>query len=97
MALLLAKLTIAPAFVAAVSLLGRRFGPALAGFLAALPVVGGPILALLIAEQGVAFGARAAYGCAIGAAPTMVFALAYASFATRVRWSRAITFGCSRS
>ncbi|UJR84629.1 Hypothetical protein I5071_67080 [Sandaracinus amylolyticus] len=91
--LLLAKLTIAPAFVAAVSLIGRRFGPAVAGFLAALPVVGGPILALLIAEQGLEFGARAAFACAIGAAPTMIFALAYSLVAPRVRWGRAITLG----
>lgn len=90
MALLLAKLVIAPSFVAAVSVLGRRFGPALAGFLASLPVVGGPILGLLIAEQGLAFGERAALASALGAAPTMVFALAYAHAAQRLSWQAAI-------
>jgi hypothetical protein len=43
--LVLAKLVVAPAFVVAVTLLGRRLGPSVAGMLAALPVVGGPILA----------------------------------------------------
>ncbi|MFO0696270.1 MAG: hypothetical protein U0230_22080 [Polyangiales bacterium] len=86
MSLLLAKLLIAPSFVAGVSLVGRRFGPKVAGFVAALPVVGGPILGLLVAEQGPVFGARAALAGSIGAAPTMVFALVYAHLASRLAW-----------
>ncbi len=78
------KLWIAPSFVVAVTLIGRRVGPSAAGFLAALPVVGGPILALLVVAHGAAFGATSALGSALGTVPTMVFALAYAKIATRL-------------
>jgi hypothetical protein len=88
--LLAAKLVIAPGFVAGLSLLGRRFGPAVAGFLAAFPLVAGPVLALMVAEQGRAFGARAAFACAIGVAPTMLFGVVYAHAALRARWWRAV-------
>lgn len=84
MLLLLAKLLVAPLFVIAVTLAGRKLGPRAAGLLAALPVVGGPILGLIVIEQGVTFGIRAAYGGAIGAASTMLFAVVYAHVATRV-------------
>jgi hypothetical protein len=79
-----AKLAIAPAFVAVVTLIGRRFGASVAGFLAALPVVAGPILGLLVAAHGPIFGATAALGCAIGTAPTMLFALSFARLAPRL-------------
>jgi hypothetical protein len=81
--LVLAKLVVAPAFVVAVTLLGRRLGPSVAGMLAALPVVGGPILALIVAEQGVAFGSEAALAGAVGGGTTMVFTLVYTRLAPR--------------
>ncbi len=79
-----AKLAIAPAFVAVVTLIGRRFGASVAGFLAALPVVAGPILGLIVAAHGAVFGATAALGCAIGTAPTMLFALVFARLAPQL-------------
>jgi hypothetical protein len=84
MVLLLAKLFVAPTFVVCVTLVGRRLGPRAAGLLAALPVVGGPILGLIVAEQGARFGVRAAYAGAIGAASTMFFAVVYAHAARRL-------------
>lgn len=81
--LLLAKLVVAPTFVVLVTLVARRLGPAAAGMLAALPVVAGPILALMVAEQGVAFGREAAYASALGAASTMLFTLSYTHLARR--------------
>jgi hypothetical protein len=89
--LLAAKLAIAPSFVALVTLLGRRLGPTVAGFLASFPVVGGPILALLVVEQGLPFGETAALGGAVGAASTMVFALAYARASRAFAWRGATT------
>lgn len=80
----LAKLAIAPMFVAIITLIGRRAGPAVAGFLAALPVVAAPILGLIVAAHGNAFGATSALGSAIGTAPTMLFAFAFARFAERL-------------
>lgn len=81
--LLLAKLIVAPAFVVTVTLLGRRLGPSAAGMLAALPVVGGPILGLIVAEQGVVFGAEAALSGAVGGGTTMLFTLVYTRLAAQ--------------
>jgi hypothetical protein len=78
-----AKLVVAPAFVVVVSLASRWFGPAGAGLLASLPVVGGPILGLIVLEQGVSFGARAARAAAAGTASTILFIFAYALAAGR--------------
>lgn len=80
----LAKLAIAPAFVVIVTLVARRMGPQAAGFLAALPIVGGPILGVLVATHGSAFGATSALGTALGTAATMIFALVYARLAPRL-------------
>jgi len=81
----LARLAIAPAFVACVTLVARRLGPSSAGFLAALPVVAGPIIGLLVAAHGNEFGATAALGTAIGTGATMIFAIVYAVLAQRLR------------
>lgn len=82
--LLAAKLVVAPSFVVGVTLVGRRLGPSAAGMLAALPVVGGPILGLIVVEQGSTFGAHAALAGAVGAATTMVFTLVYTNLARRL-------------
>src|ERR1700741_870854 len=78
------RLALAPAFVAAITLIGRRAGPAVAGYLAGLPVVAAPILGLIVAEHGNRFGAVSALGSAIGTVPTMLFALAFARLAPRL-------------
>jgi hypothetical protein len=54
------KLLLVPAFLLLISLAGRRWGPAVAGWLAGLPVLTGPILFLLALEKGPVFAAAAA-------------------------------------
>jgi hypothetical protein len=54
------KLLLVPAFLALITLAGRRWGPQVAGWLAGLPVLTGPILFLLALERGPAFAATAA-------------------------------------
>jgi hypothetical protein len=54
------KLFLVPAFLLLISLAGRRWGPAVAGWLAGLPVLTGPILFLLALEHGAGFTAAAA-------------------------------------
>jgi hypothetical protein len=72
-AVLLAKLLLAPACVVAVSLAGRRWGIAVAGILGGLPVVAGPILVVLTLVHGSAFGAEAAAGTLLGLAALTLF------------------------
>ena len=54
------KLLLVPAFLLLISLAGRRWGPAVAGWLAGLPVLTGPIQFLLALDHGPGFAAAAA-------------------------------------
>ncbi len=76
-AILLAKLLLAPLCVVAVSLAGRRWGVAVAGILGGLPVIAGPILLVLTLVHGRLFGAEAAAGTLLGLAALTLFVVAY--------------------
>jgi hypothetical protein len=65
------KLFLVPACLLAISLAGRRWGPGVAGWLAGMPVVVGPILLFLALDHGVAFTARAA-NASLSACSTLV-------------------------
>jgi hypothetical protein len=82
-ALLLTKLTLAPACVAIASLIGRRFGPRAGGLAGGLPVVGGPILLVLTLQHDAEFGSAAAAASLGGLFATTVFVLVYAWLALR--------------
>jgi len=73
------KLTLVPLFLLIVSMSGKWWGPSIAGWLAGLPVVAGPILYLLVLEHGPAFGSHAATLslCAILASEAFNFAYAW--------------------
>jgi hypothetical protein len=60
------------------TLVGRRYGPALAGLLSALPVFAGPVLCILALEQGNTFAAEAAQGTLLAILAVLVFSLTYA-------------------
>jgi uncharacterized membrane protein YfcA len=81
--LILLKLTLVPALIAAVTLAGRRWGPAVAGWLSAFPVVAGPILLFMGLEQGPAFTATAAAGTLTAVLANLAFGIAYAHAASR--------------
>ncbi len=72
------KLFLVPLLVWLVTLAGRRWGQAVAGWLSAFPIVAGPILLALTLEQGAAFAARAAEGTLLAVVAILVFSLAYA-------------------
>ena len=72
------KLFLVPLLIWLVTLAGRRWGPAVAGWLSAFPIVAGPILFALTLEQGAAFAARAAEGTLLAVVAILVFSLAYA-------------------
>jgi hypothetical protein len=84
MAVLLAKLLLAPACVVAVSLAGRKWGVAVAGILGGLPVVAGPILLVLTLVHGRPFGAEAAAGALLGLAALTLFVVVYGKASERV-------------
>lgn len=83
MTLLAAKILLSPLCVVAVSLAGRRWGPAVAGVLGGLPVVAGPILLVETLLHGRGFGADAAAGTLLGLAALTAFVVVYGRVAAR--------------
>lgn len=84
------KLLLVPSFLALLSLAGRRWGPSVAGWLAGLPLVGGPILFFLSIERGAQFGADAAAAALSAVFASLSFNTAYAWASLRVRWPGAL-------
>lgn len=88
--ILLLKLLLVPTLIALVTLAGRRWGPHVAGWLSAFPIVSGPILLVISIEQGAAFAARAAASTLLAVLAILVFSTAYARCA-RLGMPRAMT------
>jgi hypothetical protein len=80
------KLLLLPSLICGLTLAGRRWGPAVAGWLSGLPIVAGPILFFIAIEQGPAFGAAAAEGTLSGLVAVLAFIVGYAWTATRRSW-----------
>ncbi|MGG1949067.1 hypothetical protein AB1286_30380 [Trinickia sp. NRRL B-1857] len=72
------KLTLVPLFLLIVSMSGKWWGPSIAGWLAGLPVVAGPILYLLVLSHGPTFGAHAAERSLSAVFASEAFNFAYA-------------------
>ncbi len=93
MLILVLKLVLVPSLLATVTLVARRWGANVAGWLASFPIVAGPVLLVVTLEQGAAFGARAAGAAVAGIAPTMLFVVLYAHLSIRFRWWQAVLLG----
>jgi hypothetical protein len=86
MTLLILKATLTPLLIAAATLAARRWGPAVGGWIAGLPLTSGPVSVFLAVEQAPAFAAHAAAGTLLGLAAVAVFCVAYARSATGAAW-----------
>lgn len=87
------KLLLVPAFLLIVSLAGKRWGASMAGWLAGLPVVAGPILFFVALEHGAPFASNAAAVSLSAVLASVAFSLAYAHAAQRFKWSVALLLG----
>jgi hypothetical protein len=87
------KLVLVPVLIGAITLAGRRWGPAVAGWISGFPIVTGPILLFVALEQGPRFAAVTAAGALTGGLAWMTFALAYGWAALRLSWTRALFIG----
>src|SRR5215470_9480231 len=87
------KLTLVPSFLLVVSMSGKWWGPAIAGWLAALPVVAGPILYLLVLQHGSAFGAHAATLSLAAILASEAFNFGYAWTCRVANWRVALAAG----
>ncbi len=84
--MLILKLIIVPLFIAGVTFAAHRWGPAVAGWLAGLPIVSGPILFFIAIEQGTPFASNAAMGTFAGVIGPVCFSLAYCWLASLGWW-----------
>src|SRR5690606_16609399 len=91
--LLLLKLTLVPLLIWGITMAGRIWGPSVAGWLSAFPVVTGPILFFISVEQGSAFGAAAAGATSLAILAHLSFGLGYAWAASRRPWAPALLCG----
>jgi uncharacterized membrane protein (GlpM family) len=87
------KLLLVPAFLGLLTLAARWLGPAVAGWMAGLPLVAGPIVLILALEQGAAFAATAATATLAAVVASTAFGVAYAHTAQRHGWPVALAAG----
>jgi len=73
-----------------ISLIGKRYGPAKAGWMAGLPVIVGPILLLMALEHGASFAARAAHFTLASVLTVIAFGVAYSHAAKRYGWGSSL-------
>nr|MBP8311044.1 hypothetical protein [Burkholderiaceae bacterium] len=79
-----------PIFLMLVTMAGRRWGPGVAGWLAGLPVVAGPILYFIALENGAAFASAAAASSTAAVFASVTFSVVYAHVSQRRDWPVAL-------
>ncbi|HEY9153446.1 MAG TPA: hypothetical protein VIN60_11210 [Anaerolineales bacterium] len=80
------KLILAPVIIGGASLAGRRWGPAVSGWLVGLPLTSGPVIFFLALSHGATFAASAIAGTVSGGFSLVAFCLVYAWLAIRFDW-----------
>lgn len=95
MSTLALKIVVTPLLIGAASLAGRRWGPAISGWLVGLPLTSGPITFFLALSQGASFAAAAATGVLAGTISQAAFCLAYAHVGRRLGWLACFLAGCA--
>jgi len=87
------KVALVPSLIGGVTLAGRRWGPDVAGWLSAFPVVSAPILYFIALEQGHSFAALASTATLSAVLAILVFGISYAWAAVRYSWRVSVFFG----
>jgi hypothetical protein len=93
--ILVLKLVVTPLLIAAATLVARRWGPGVGGWLAGFPLTSAPVSVFFALEQGPEFAAGAAVGTLLGLTALAVFCLAYGRAARRVGWAGSAAVGLS--
>ena len=84
--MLVLKLLLTPALIGLVSLMSRRWGPAISGWFVGLPLTSGPVALYLALDQGTTFAANAAQGTLLGLISVANFCLTYSWASLRIGW-----------
>jgi len=90
MNILILKLILAPVIIGSASLAGRKWGPAVSGWIVGMPLTSGPLIFFVALSHNVTFAANAALGVISGGLSLVAYALTYAWLATRYRWCIAL-------
>jgi uncharacterized membrane protein (GlpM family) len=89
----LLKLIVTPALIGAASLAGRRWGPAVSGWLVGLPFTSAPVAFFLAIDHGPSFAAATAQGTLAGTISQALFGVVYAWLALSVGWPGSLVAG----
>lgn len=89
------KVVASPLLIGAASLVGRRWGQTVGGWLVGLPLTSGPVAFFLALDHGDAFAAKAAGGSLGGTAAEALFVLAYAFAAKHLSWPLSLCAGAA--
>jgi hypothetical protein len=90
---LILKLVLTPTLIFLASLAGRKWGPAVSGWLVGLPLTSGPVSFFLALTHGAPFAAAAAIGTLTGILSQVPFCLTYGWLSRR--WGWPLTLGVS--
>lgn len=82
MPVLALKLVLAPFLIGGASLVARRWGPGVAGWLVGLPLTSGPVAFFVAVEQGIPFAVDVGLAVLAGGFALCAFGIAYARAAT---------------
>ncbi len=92
MNILTLKLILAPLIIGTASLAGRRWGPAVSGWIVGLPLTSGPVIFFLTITHDIPFAANAIRGTLSGGFSLIAFCLCHAWLSKRFDW-HITTFG----
>jgi len=90
MNILVLKLILAPLIIGSASLAGRKWGPAVSGWIVGMPLTSGPVIFFVALSHERAFAANAALGVLSGGLSLVAYALTYSWLAVKFRWQIAI-------
>lgn len=90
---LLLKVIVTPVLIATATLVGRRWGHALSGWLVGLPLTSGPVVFFLALDQGPHFAAETALGIILGVASQAIFAVSYVRLGRHAGWATRLLAG----
>jgi hypothetical protein len=90
MNLLVLKLILAPVIIGSASLAGRKWGPAVSGWIVGMPLTSGPVIFFVALANGKSFAATAALGVLSGGLSLVAYALTYSWLAVKFRWQVSI-------
>jgi len=90
MNILVLKLILAPVIIGSASLAGRKWGPAVSGWIVGMPLTSGPVIFFVALSHEKAFAANAALGVLSGGLSLVAYALTYSWLAVKFRWQISI-------